>query len=254
MWAGGFTTSPVTDGIFKYTSLTVVVCSDASVNSGITSAPDSTICFGDTLFINTQGAVSPSVGTTFGWSMIVSSGDISFNNDPLSQPGILGGTGVVYPPATNQPTTLINDASVFVAGVYYFTPVVYGNATGTGNVTALTLDPTCTFTGQSVMVTLYDVGEPLCLIGLNEMNSSVLSMNAFQSSENQMSLNIVSAKQGNLTLNVYDITGRLVINQGIAVSKGANSQVIDIAGINAGTYVIRLSDNNGVVTSKMIRY
>ena len=55
--------------------------------------------------------------------MIVSSGDISFNTDPLAQPGILGGIGVVFPVSSNQATILPNAGAPFVPGVYYFTRV-----------------------------------------------------------------------------------------------------------------------------------
>ncbi len=253
MWAGGFTTSPTADGIFKYSPLAVIVCNDPSVSSGISSSPDSTICFNDTLLVSTIGAVSPTVGIDFGWAMIISSADISFNNDPLNDPSFLGGTNVIVPAAT-QNTILPNNGSIFPAGIYYLTSVVFGNATSTGpNVFEHTLDPTCTFTGQSVMIELYDVNEPSCFIGLNELNGAV-AMHAFQVNQNQMQVEINSGKQANLNLNVFDITGRLVLDQQINVIKGNNSEVIDIASLNAGPYVIRISDNSGVVTSKFIRY
>ena len=255
MWCGGFTTSPSSDGIFKYEPLTVVACGDPSISSGIASAPDSTICFGDTLMITTAGPVAPTVGATFGWSMIVSSGDISFNTDPLAQPGILGGTGVVAPPVpASMGTTLINDGAIFPAGVYYFTPVVYGNAVGSGNVTALTLDPACTYTGQSVEITLYADLDPACAVGIHEINSSVLSMNAYQFNHDQMSLNVISAEQTKATLNVFDMAGRLVIEENYSLSQGPNSFVLDITSLEVGTYIIRMNDNKGIVTAKMVRY
>ncbi|MDQ3050958.1 MAG: T9SS type A sorting domain-containing protein [Bacteroidota bacterium] len=255
MWAGGFTTSPSSDGIFKFEPLSIVACGDPSINSGVISALDSTICFGDTLFVSTIGAAAPTVGTVFGWSMIVSSGDISFNTDPLSQPGILGGTGVLFPVPATINTTLINSGAPFVPGTYYFTPVVYGNATGTGtNITSYVLDPSCTYTGQSVMFVLYPDGDPACLVGINEPTSSVLSLNAYQFNDNQMSVNLISAKQSNVELNVYDLTGRVVISKELSVTQGPNSFVLDIATLGTGAYVIRVNDNNSFVTSKLVRY
>jgi Secretion system C-terminal sorting domain len=151
-------------------------------------------------------------------------------------------------------TTLTNDGTLLPAGVYYFTPLVYGNATGTGNVTTLTLDPACTYTGQSVMITLYAAGDPLCNVGLNELNAAQLSMNAYQVNENEVSLNLVSAKQTKVAVNVFDLAGRLVLNESLSLSQGANSHLLDISNLGAGTYVIRVSDNNSVVTGKMVRY
>jgi len=255
MWAGGFTSTPAFDGIFKFETVAPVPCGDISISSGVVSALDSTICFGETLTISTDGAVSPTVGAAYGWSMIVSSGDISFNTDPLNQPGILGGTGVLFPVPASIGTVLLNDGSVFPAGVYYFTPVVYGNAVGTGtNITGYVLDPACTYTGQSVMFTLYADQDPACFVGMNEINPSVLSMNAYQFNDNQISLNLTSAKQSNVVLNIYDLTGRLVMNKDLSISQGPNSFVLDASTLGAGAYVIRVSDNNGVVTSKMVKY
>ncbi len=255
MWAGGFTTSPSSDGIFKFEALTIIACGDPSINSGVVTALDSTVCFGDTLFVSTTGASAPTVGTVFGWSMIVSSGDISFNTDPLTQPGILGGTGVLFPVPATINTTLINSGAPFVPGTYYFTPVVYGNATGSGtNITNYVLDPSCTYTGQSMMVILYPDGDPACLTGINEPTSSVLSLNTYQFNDNQMSVNLISAKQSNVEMNVYDLTGRIVISQELIVSQGPNSFVVDIATLGTGAYVIRVNDNNSFVTSKLVRY
>lgn len=147
-------------GAWKFSGvLAPVPCGDPSISAGTSTVNSPFICFGDTLLFNTTGAVAPTDGATHGFSVIVSSGDISGNSDPLNQPGILGGTGVI---AANTPIQLINDGTIFPAGIYYFTAVVYGNATGTGNITALTLDPTCTYTGQSIMVNLLVAGDPLC--------------------------------------------------------------------------------------------
>lgn len=251
MWSGGFTTSPTSDGIYKYEPLAIIACGDPLISSGVASAPDSTICFGDTLFLTTNNPFPPTSGTTFGYSVIVSSGDISGNNDPLNQPGILGGTGVVFPVPAAINTTLINDGSVFPDGVYYFTPVVYGNATGTGNVTALTLDPACTYTGASVMVTLYAAGDPLCTVGLNDINNGDLGVTAYQSANN-VNMTINAAKQSNVTINIFDLTGRVVATENVSVSQGANSHVIDAANLSTGTYVIRINDGSNVATSKLM--
>ena len=70
------------------------------VGPGTVSALDSTICWNDTLFVSTTNASSPTVGSVFGWSMLVSTGDISGQSDPLNQPGVLGGTGVLFPVPT----------------------------------------------------------------------------------------------------------------------------------------------------------
>ena len=254
MWAGGFTTSPSSDGIFRYEQLTMVACGDPSISSGVGSAPDSTICFGDTLFYVTNGAVPPSVGTTFGYSVIVSTADISFNNDPLSDPSVVGGTGVVYPAPASIPTTLINDGTIFPAGVYYFTPVVYGNATGVGSIFDLTLDPLCTYTGQSVMIELYALGDPACAVGINEIENNGLTINTYQSASGILQMNINSSKFRNLDVQIFDVTGRLAMSQKLSVTAGTSSNELNIASLNAGSYVIRVNDDSSASTVKFIKY
>lgn len=253
MWAGGFTTSPSSDGIFKFVPLSVVNCGDPTVNSGTSTVADATVCFGDTMFLSTIGANSPTVGTTFGFSILVSSADISGNPDPLAQPGILGGTGVQFPAPNPSNTILINNGTVFPAGDYYFTPLVYGNATGTGNITALTLDPACTYTGTSVLVTLYAAGDPACSVGLPELNGAALSVSSSLSSNN-IQLLVGAAKAGQVTAEIYDVTGRLVASEIFSVTAGKTTHVVNGAALGAGSYMIRINDGANTATSKLVKF
>ncbi len=253
MWAGGFTTSPSTDGIFKFQNLATVACGDPTISSGVITAPDYTICFGDTLFLTTTGPNSPTVGTTKGFSVIVSTGDISGSTNPLGQPGIVGGTGVVFPQPATIATTLINNGNPFAAGVYYFTPVVYGNATGTGNIFQLTLDPNCTYTGTSVMVTLYAQGDPLCSVGINDPESQPWNVTAYQSAHELLNLTINSMISGAVNASVYDITGRLVLNEQFQISTGSNSRVFNIGSLTRGAYIIRLGNETHNSTVKFVK-
>lgn len=250
MWAGGFTTSPSSDGIFKYQTLAVVACGDPTINPGIMTAPDLTICFGDTLFLTNNGAVSPNVGTTYGYSAVVSTNDISGNPNPLG-PGVVGGTGVVYPVPAAVNTTLINNGTPFAPGVYYFTPVVYGNATGTGNIFNLTLDPSCTYTGVSVMVTLYAAGDPACSVGLEESGKN-LALSVFQSN-GMLNLNINSLSSRDLQVTVFDVAGRMAMTESVNVSSGRNLHQLDISGLAQGTYAVRISDSQGAATVKFVK-
>jgi hypothetical protein len=49
-------------------------------------------------------------------------------------------------------------------------------------------------------------------------------------------------------LNIFDVNGKAVRNQSIAI----NSQVIDVQGINSGIYIIRIATPQGVFTNKVI--
>jgi photosystem II stability/assembly factor-like uncharacterized protein len=242
MWAGGFTTSPSTDGIYKYQQLAQINCGDAAIQSGVGGAPDLTICFGDTLFFSTSGAVPPNQGTTYGFSILVSTVDISGNPNPLGSPGIVGGSGVNYPAPATINTTLINDGAIFQPGVYYFTPIVYGNATGTGNVTALTLDPGCTYTGTSVMVTLYAAGDPNCSgTGIDEQ-TSVATMNAYVNS-GLLQLSLTSTVSEKTQVELVDLAGKIIYSGSLDVTVGQNFKSIDLNSLSTGTYIVRISGN-----------
>lgn len=251
MWTGGFTTSPSTDGIYKYQALAQINCGDAAIQSGVGSAPDLTICFGDTLFFSTSGAVPPNQGTTYGFSILVSTVDISGNPNPLGTPGVVGGSGVNYPAPATINTTLINDGTIFQAGVYYFTPVVYGNATGTGNVTALTLDPGCTYTGTSVMVTLYAAGDPNCNTGIIE-NGSNANVNAYFSSE-MLQLNIISSVSEKTNVEILDISGKVVYRESLEIYSGTNTHTIDVQSLSTGAYSVRITGNSINAVQKVVK-
>jgi hypothetical protein len=253
MWAGGFTTSPTSGGIFTFQNLATVACGDPSITPGVITAPDYTICFGDTLFLTTTGPLSPTVGTTKGFSVIVSTGDISGNPDPLNQPGIVGGTGVVFPQPASINTTLINNGNPFAAGVYYFTPVVYGNATGSGNIFQLTLDPTCTYTGTSVMVTLYAQGNPACSVGLNDPENNPFSINAYLNNSGVVQVDITSSVSSNAHVELYDITGRQLIKQQVKIQPGSSSHELRLHDLASGAYLIRIGNDSYSITQKFVR-
>jgi hypothetical protein len=120
------------------------------------------------------GAIAPTItgaGIYSGFSWLISTADISGSTDPLNDPSFVGGSGIA---AAGQNIALINTGTPFVAGIYYFTPCVYGNAAGAAPVYVfdLTLDPACTYSGTSVMVNLLALGDPLCTVGINENHTA----------------------------------------------------------------------------------
>ncbi len=254
MWAGGFTTSPTSDGIFKYAYVAPVACGSTSISAGIGAANDSLVCYNDTLVFSVTGIVPPTDGTTHGFSVIVSSGDLGQSNDPLNQPGVLGGTGVIVVPANPFLTVLPNDGSIFPAGIYYFTPVVYGNATGSGNVTQLTLDPACTTTGVSVMVNLLADGDPLCNSTGIATTEAVNSLVSFINADKNIEVVLNTENTGKTTLEVFDVTGRNVYATTFNAVQGVNRQVINAGVLGAGTYIIKVNAGNSVATSKLIKF
>lgn len=252
-YSGEYLAAGTFGGAFKFDGvLAAIPCTSPSINSGISTANDSSICFNDTLTVTTTGAVAPTEGATHGFSIIVSSADISGNNDPLTDPSILGGTGVQ---GSAQPTVLINDQTVFPPGMYYFTPVVYGNATGTGNVTQLTLDPNCTFTGTSVYVNLLDFGDPQCIDdGISSFALVQFGVTAFMTSPDQVNVRIRAIQNDDdSSIEIFDMTGRKVFSNKYALSTGLNNISINVGDLSGGTYIIRTESSGSVASNKLIK-
>lgn len=239
----------------QFTNQSVVNCGAPNINPGVGVMNFPTICFDSTMTFTVSNIVAPTVGTTHGYSVLVSSADISGNSDPLSDPSILGGTGVVAAGAAPVVTNLLNDGAIFPAGVYYFTPLVYGNATGTGNITALTLDPTCTYTGNSVMVTLLGPGDP-CPTGVeeNEANNTFSIRNLYPVPVKEtLNFTINTKDNSAVTVSVKDNIGREVMAQKMNTTIGENKISLDMTKQSAGVYFITATSNKSTVVSKFVK-
>ncbi|HKR05792.1 MAG TPA: T9SS type A sorting domain-containing protein [Bacteroidia bacterium] len=254
-WSGEFIPSGGPGGAWKFTGLPVSVpCGSAQISPGTTTVNSPQICFFDTLIVTTTGVVAPTDGATHGFSILVSSGDISGNNDPLNSGVIVGGTGIIIGPP--PPTVLINDGTIFPPGTYYFTPVVYGNATGTGNVTALTLDPTCTNTGISVMVELRVQGDPTCITAITEQsNDNSFAIKNIYPVPAKDKLNFVlnSNENGSVVVSVKDFLGKEVLAKQFTTVFGENNLMLDLANQSAGVYFLTVTGNESTVVSKFVK-
>jgi hypothetical protein len=147
----------------------------------------------------------------------------------------------------------VNDGSIFTAGEYYFTPVVYGNATGTGNVTALTMDPACTYTGNSVHVFLLVSGDPLCAIGIAELAHNGFSASAFLQDANTINVKINTVTAEKAVINVYDVMGRVVSTTKCSLVNGENTELMNASMLGAGTYFISVETGTAKAVSKLVK-
>lgn len=254
-FSGEYITAASPGGAWKFAgSFALVSCGSSTINAGLGAMADSLVCFGDTVKFSVTGAVAPTDGTTHGFAVIVSSADLLGSNDPLNQAGVLGGTGVFGFPTNPFVTSLVNDGTIFPAGIYYFTPVVFGNATGTGNVTALVLDPACTTTGASVMVNVLANGDPLCpSSSIKEVTASQLTMSAYFNAAKNLDLTINSGISGKTEIAIFDLTGRCVYTSSINVVKGLNHQTLNVSNLNSGSYILKANTGTSQVTDKLIK-
>ena len=69
-----------------------------------------------------------------------------------------------------------------------------------------------------------------------------------------MNVRINSAAYGKLSIQLTDITGRLVVNQNSYVSKGSNNESINVENLASGTYILKAEVNGSRATSKVVKY
>ena len=259
MWAGGFTTSPTADGIFSWTIVPLILCSDGNINPGTGTSTATALCEGDTATFTATGVVVPTEGTNYGVSWLISSADITGVADPLNDPNLIATYTFTQPATATSVRTFINDATLITTyGTYYWTPVVFANATPAvaspvflGD---LTLDPNCTYVGASIPVLLYAPGDPNCPTGVNDLANSQIALTSSQKDANTLDVQISSLNYGKVMLSVFDMTGRLVTSTSFTVSRGMNHQSIDATTLAAGTYVIKADFNGSKAQAKVVKY
>ena len=261
MWAGGFTSSPSTDGIFKWTIVPTITCSDANINPGTATANATSLCEGDTLTVTATGVYAPTEGQFYGVSWIISAADISGDPDPLNNANLVATYTFTQPAPATSSRILINDATLIDGvnvpyGTYYWTPVVFANATGTAPtfLSDLTLDPNCTYTGTSIPVVVYAPGDPNCPTGVSELIASQFNLTASQIDANTLDIRINAAKSSKTTVKVYDLAGRVLATSTYSVDKGLNHYSLDASTLSAGTYVIKAEIEGSNIQTKVIKY
>ncbi len=266
MWCGGFTSSSASGGIFKWTLIDVVTCNDVNVNSGTLTIDTTAICDGDTATLSTIGIVAPTSGDFYGFGYAISTQDISGALDPNSAAGIIGSTRIVSPAISTNTLLQINDASFFGSatgppyGVYYFTPVAFGNATAATTppilfLSDLSFDPNCTFTGTSVAIDIQDPGLPPCSpVGIKELYSKVLSISSSLRDRNTLDVKINTAKTGKVSVQILDITGRSIRTIESNVKEGSNHEYINVENLSQGTYLVKAEMNGIKSTTKVVKY
>jgi len=260
MWTGGFTTSPTSDGIYKFEFLEPILCNDTSVSPGTAVGSDTLVCAGDTLIVTSTGVASPTVGDFYGVSWVISDADITGSVNPLLEPSLVATYQITSPSTPTSFRLLINDGTLIGAGtpygVYYWTPVVFANATA---ITApvflsdLTLDPACTFTGNSVAADIAAPGDSRCsTVGISKVDAVKLAVYAFQMNDNTIKLHINAASAGRTQIEMFDINGRQVYSGIMNVTKGTNIEMISATDLRAGTYMIKAVSNGTQTITKLV--
>ncbi len=263
MWSGGFTLSPTSEGIFKY--VPAIVCNDALINPGTATTTALSVCPGENAEISSTGVYAPTVGDFAGVSWVVSSADISGSADPVAEPSLLATYGIAFPAPQTSTVGFSNDGTLINGtsnpyGIYYWTPVVFGNAVSAvapdpvEALHQLTLDPSCTFTGTSIPIVVYDGTDPSCVLGVSNLNIPQIALFSRQHDANTIALTLNAVAQGKATVTMFDISGRLVNTQTIYVTKGTNNEMINVATLASGTYMIKAEFNGTQAQTKVVKF
>jgi hypothetical protein len=256
MWCGGFSATPTSGGIFKWTIIDSVPCTDPSVSPGVAMASDTAICANDTVTVTSTGVVAPVVGDYSGVSWVISTADITGSHDPLNEPSWLAAYLISFPAPDTSFRQFINDGSqIQTYGLYYWTPVVFANATAAGIpnfLNDLTLDTNCTFTGNSVPVMIYSPAD--CdITSVADLQSRQLSVYSSMKDAQTLDILIISASSGKASIQILDMTGRIVQGLVTHVSSGNNHELVNVAGLASGIYVVKAEINGQQTSRKFIR-
>lgn len=242
------------------TKLQSLACGSSSITPGTGSVNKNCVNFNDTLIASVTGVVVPTQGPYNGFSWLVSSAPLTGNPDPLNDPSFLGGSGIA---AAGQNVALINSATgnPFGPGIFYFTPVVYGNAQDNPNppnppvqVFHLILDPNCTYTGTSLQVELKPQGQ-LCPTGINEIAAGNYSgINVYPVPVKDIAYFDLNIKTGGEAgIMIKDNIGRILNSEIKNIQSGVNHMSLDMSSYAAGVYFITVRTSEGNFVSKFIK-
>ena len=79
----------------------------------------------------------------------------------------------------------------------------------------------------------------------NELNAGIFP-NPISDGLTNVSLTTVTA--GNVALNIYDLTGKLLKHQLTNVGIGVNQLQLNLPGLAAGNYYLQITDNSGMTS------
>lgn len=243
--------------------IATVGCNDPSLSTGTVTINSDTICPGDTLRLDIIGVEAPTVGFSNGLSWVISNADISGVINPLDQPSLIATYTIQSPAPDTSFRLLVNDGGLIGSpnvpyGTYYFTPVIFGNATP--NVPSpvflsdVTLDSTCTQTGASVAVHFLAPGDPLCAVGITSIDGNGYGiLNIYPNPvRDQLSVNISIKGNEDVKLSIIDQLGKELIE---ASSKINGEGIVNISteSLAKGIYFVRMENGTNLQFVRFVK-
>ena len=253
----------VADGEFclKVTRLPIITCADPSITAGTTTQNKTDFCLidVDSFIVDVTGAIAPNVGDYAGISIVVSTAPLT-SADPNTDPA-----AIVYfnfaNPAPPVFTRSLPNNNVFITtpGTYYFTPVLFGNATAVVTpakfLNHLALDTTCITFGTPAIYIVHAQTDPFCTVGMSEfLNGKNEGISVYPSpAPENLNIDFISSSENNATLSISDYTGRILISKTIATITGTNKTLMDVSPLTSGLYIVTLTDEKGLRTIRFVK-
>jgi plastocyanin len=242
---------------------TGIACNDPSVTLGTYSSNKTFVCPGDTVQFDITGVITPTVGLVSGLSWVITNADISGSTDPLNEPSLQATYTVQSPAPSTSFRLLVNDGALIGGpipyGTYYWTPVMFGN--GTPNITPIaflsdvTLDPTCTTSGNSIMVDVLAPGDPQCAVGLADINDNGFGISSIYPVPvaTNLNFNVQSVDNGIVEVLIIDNLGRSVMADQVTLTAGETQFKYNVESFVSGIYHIKVTFGTSVSNSKFIK-
>lgn len=246
----------------EVTQEATVGCNDTTVTLGTYMANVTGICQGDTVRFDITGVVTPTTGVVSGLSWVVSTADITGSTDPVNDPTAVLFYTVQSPAPATSFRQFINDGTIIgnqlPYGIYYWTPVIFGNGTPLSTpVTFLNdvmLDPTCTTTGTSIMVNVYAPNDPACSVGLNDINDGFGISNVYPVPVSEvLTFTVTSKNSGKVNVSITDELGRQVISEQVSVTAGEKQFTYYVQDLDAGIYYITVTSDKTRSVSNFVK-
>jgi hypothetical protein len=69
---------------------------------------------------------------------------------------------------------------------------------------------------------------------------------------NEIKISFYSNANQNVPVQIFDMTGKIVLQQNLSSVSGSNTSVIDVHSIESGCYFVKLSAATGIQTQRLI--
>jgi hypothetical protein len=245
------------------TQQTTIACNDPSVTLGTASANKTFVCPNDTVRFDITGVVTPTVGSVSGLGWVISNADLMSDPNPIMNPALVAGYAVQSPAPSSSFRLYVNNGALIGGqvpyGTYYWSPVIFGNGTvGTPPgtfITQITLDPTCTVTGASIPVIVYEPGNPACATALNDIRDNgfgILNVHPVPVAD-ELFFAVRTVEQGPLTITVTDITGREVMNETFVSTPGERKLSLDVKRLSSGVYHLTATSGQSTAVVRFVK-